>query len=171
MKKKKQFPLLILLILMTLVAIILVILLNEQVNITGFVTKDLKEIHPLDRIDDSNIKVYSNKIVIEGNFGKIGATGTSMLQVSPDGTTHITIKPTDPEEIIIGEIIIFKKPQAMVDNGFTSNLSTTILHRVIDKGTDSEGIYYYTAGDSNKKVDGAKIRFENITKIVVGVIW
>ena len=58
----------------------------------------------------------------------------------------------------------------MIDNGFTGN-STTILHRVIDKGTDSDGIYFYTKGDSNNREDGAKIRFENVTKIVVGVIW
>ena len=156
---------------MTIVALIAIgMLINEQVNITGFVTKDLKEIHPLDRIDDSNIKVYSDKIVIEGTFGKTGATGDSMLQVSPNGTTHITIKPRSPEEITIGDLIVFNKPKEMIENGFTSN-TTTILHRVIDKGTDSEGIYYYTKGDSNYKGDGAKIRFENITKIVVGVIW
>ena len=172
-RKKKKFDWLwICFIGMTIVAIILVILLiNNQFNIIGFVAKDIKEIHPFDRIDDSNIKVYSDKIVIEGSFNKIKSSGTgSMLPMLFKGATYFTVEP-DKEEIEVGDVIVFKAPkEEMKENGF--NISGTLItHRIIDKGTDSEGIYYYTKGDHNNKIDGAKIRFENITRIVVGVIW
>ena len=137
---------------------------------TGYDDYD-DDFHPLDRISNSSIKVYSDRILIEGSFGRIESKGTgSMLPSFFEGATYFYVKPSFPSEIVVGDIIVFTKPQEMIEKGFTSN-TTTILHRVIGKGTDSEGIYYYTKGDNNWIEDGVKIRFENITKVIIGVIW
>ena len=45
-----------------------------------------------------------------------------------------------------------------------------IIHRVTERGEDSDGIYFITQGDNSNITDG-KIRFEDIKYVTIGVIW
>jgi hypothetical protein len=45
-----------------------------------------------------------------------------------------------------------------------------IIHRVVEKGVDFDGIYFIAKGDNNVVSDG-KIRFEDIKYKTIGVIW
>jgi hypothetical protein len=58
----------------------------------------------------------------------------------------------------VGDIVSYRKGESL------------IVHRVIEKGVDEEGIYFVVKGDNNSISDG-KIRFEEIEYITVGVIW
>ena len=82
-----------------IVAIIAVILLIDG-GITGFIIKDLKtDMRPLNRIDDSDIKFESNKVIITGNFIKgIFVGSNSMLPILFRNATSLSIIPLSPEE-------------------------------------------------------------------------
>ncbi len=45
-----------------------------------------------------------------------------------------------------------------------------IVHRVVDKGVDSDGVYFITKGDNNNYSDG-KVRFEEIEYITIGILY
>lgn len=127
--------------------------------------------NPKDRINTKDIKIYEDKIIIEGTFEKRESKGTgSMLPLLFKGATYFYTDPRSPRDIKKGDIIVFKKPKEMIKNGFKRK-GTLVIHRVIKKGIDLKGFYFYTAGDNNQKEDGAKIRFKDITKVMVGVIW
>ena len=115
---------------------------------------------PSDIVSEKQIEILDDKIIInlEGaSLSRYAATG-SMRPVLDKGANGIRIKPKSPEEINVGDIITFRE------------YSKLIVHRVIEKGEDSEGIYFITKGDNNNIVDG-KLRFEDIKYITIGVIW
>ena len=77
-----------------------------------------------------------------------------------DSTSHaIQIIPKIPEDVHVGDIASYS-----TDNG-------TIIHRVIETGYDSEGWYALFKGDNNPVKDPDKVRFKNIRRIVVAIIY
>lgn len=115
---------------------------------------------PSNWINEKNIEVYPDKIIInveKASLSKYAPTG-SMLPTFGDSANGIRIIPESYEQINIGDIISFEK------NG---NL---IVHRVIDKGEDSNGRYFITKGDNNEQVDG-KVYYEQVRYITIGVIY
>ena len=80
------------------------------------------------------------------------------MPVLDKGANGIRIKPATEDDVHVGDIISFRQ------DGYL------IVHRVIDKGTDEQGIYFITRGDNNNVTDG-KIRFEDIEYVTIGVIW
>jgi len=115
---------------------------------------------PFDFVDESQIKVYDDKIVINisgASLSKYAPTG-SMKPLLDENSNGIRIVPKSEKDIHIGDIITFKQDNYL------------IVHRVIDAGTDSDGVYFITKGDNNNINDG-KVRFENIKYITIGVIW
>ena len=86
------------------------------------------------------------------------APSGSMRPVLNSKANGIRIKPKSPEQINVGDIVSFRRGMDLV------------VHRVIKKGEDSEGVYFITKGDNNDFVDG-KIRFKDIKYVTVGVIW
>ena len=115
---------------------------------------------PGDWIQENQIHVYENAIVIDvegASLGKYAATG-SMNPVLNQYSNGIRIVPKSEEQIGIGDIITFEQ-----DNQF-------IIHRVIDKGEDKDGVYFITKGDNNNITDG-KIRFQDIKYVTIGMLW
>ena len=135
------------------------------VGITGLVVSDenFQLNTPSDWISKDNIFVFDDEVVIKINNATLSgyeATG-SMEPVLDEESTGIRIVPSDESQINIGDIISFRQ------DGKASEL---IVHRVIEKAYDDEGIYFITKGDNSDFVDG-KIRFEDIKYVTVGVIW
>lgn len=127
------------------------------------ILNDKEKPSPSDRIKDSDLEVFNNKIVIDiknSNWRKF-IDSNSMDPFIDEGTTTIEIKPEDEKEIKIGDIIAYN----------IDEIDYTLVHRVIDIGKDENGTYFITKGDNYYKEDPYKIRFERIEGIVVGVLY
>lgn len=115
---------------------------------------------PGDDIKENQIQVYNDKIIIEienASIGRYAATG-SMTPVLNENSNGIRVPVYSEKDIQVGDIITF------------SDGNELIVHRVIEKGEDLEGVYFITKGDNNSYADG-KIRFEQIKYKTIGVLW
>jgi len=115
---------------------------------------------PFDFIGESQINVYDDKIIINidgASLSSYAPTG-SMLPVLDKGSNGIRIVPKSEHDIHVGDIISFRQDKML------------IVHRVIEIGSDKQGVYFITKGDNSPISDG-KVRFENIEYITIGVIW
>jgi|TARA_Y100000310_G_C20321993_1_gene641162 signal peptidase I len=120
-------------------------------------------ISPQDRIKDSQIHIYENRIVLDipnANYARYADTN-SMDPILDEGATGIEILPSNVNDIQVGDIITYE-PE------WTNKL---VVHRVIVTGEDEQGWYCYTKGDNTNTIDPGKIRFEQVRYILVGVIY
>ena len=117
---------------------------------------------PADRIEDSDLTIYNDKVVIHirNPQWRTYIDSNSMDPLIDEGTTTIEIKPRSADEIKVGDIIAF-------DVG----LDYAFVHRVVDIGQDIEGTYFITKGDNFYKEDADKVRFSDIEGIVVGILY
>ncbi|MEM4230476.1 MAG: signal peptidase I [Candidatus Pacearchaeota archaeon] len=115
---------------------------------------------PTDRINESDIEIYPDKIVIKIENPSISeyADTNSMLPIIDKGANGIRIQPKSEEDIKVGDIISFDSEYGL------------IVHRVVEIGEDEEGKYFITKGDNNLFSDG-KVRFEQVKYITVGIIY
>lgn len=115
---------------------------------------------PADMIEDKEIFVYPDKVVIKLDGAQVSNYDTtgSMMPILGKGANGIVVKPSSSDEINVGDIVTYNE---------TGKL---IVHRVIEKGVDADGIYFITRGDSNGFSDG-KIRFGQIEHKLVGVVY
>ena len=117
-------------------------------------------IAPFDWIQPQDIEIYPDRVVINidhASMSSYAETG-SMRPTLDVGSNGIRIQPQNVEQVHEGDIISFKQG---------SNL---IVHRVIEKGVDEDGVYFITKGDNNDFADG-KIRFSQIKYVTVALIW
>ncbi len=115
---------------------------------------------PHDFIKENQIEILDDKVIIhlnDASISRYAATG-SMKPTLDENSNGIRIIPTSEEEIEIGDIITFKQGNDL------------IVHRVIDKGTDNNGVYFITKGDNNTISDG-KVRFKDIKYVTVVIIF
>jgi len=115
---------------------------------------------PSDFIEKDKILVYPEKVVINIPGATISSyqdTG-SMEPVLDSNSNGIRIKPESEQEIQVGDIVTFRKQDIL------------IVHRVIEKGVDSRGVYFVTKGDNNNFNDG-KIRFSDIEYLTIGILY
>jgi len=118
---------------------------------------------PKARISQDQIKVYGDKVVIELKDAEWAsfADTNSMDPVLDAGDYAIQIIPKTSSEIQTGDIISYK-----------SNLvDATIIHRVVEVGQDKDGWYAITKGDNSNNKDPEKVRFSQVKRVVVAVIY
>ncbi|MEM4641078.1 MAG: hypothetical protein QXW65_00975, partial [Candidatus Pacearchaeota archaeon] len=120
----------------------------------------LEKPSPSDKINESNIQVFQDKIIIYiGNATIVSYADTNSMDPTMDKEANgIEVKPSSPKEIHVGDIISFKKGNEIVS------------HRVVKIGKDEKGWYCETKGDNAVFSDG-KVRFEQIVGVVVGIIY
>jgi len=138
-----------------------VYLINNS-SITGFSFFNPKEklSAPSDFIQEKDILVESDKVIINLSdyvISKYDSSG-SMIPVLDQGANGIGVKPKSPDEIHIGDIVSFFQGEEL------------IVHRVIEKGIDEQGVFFITKGDDNGINDG-KIRFSQIDSVLVILIY
>ena len=124
----------------------------------GFGNFDLEA--PSDFVSEENIEVLDDRVIIyldDASLSRYAPSG-SMVPVFNEGANGIRVRVGSVDEINVGDIITFKEGDLL------------IVHRVIEKGVDSKGIYFITKGDNNN-IDDGKVRFEDIKYKTVGVIW
>ena len=118
---------------------------------------------PKDRIKESQIKVFSDRIIIEINdpqWAKFANTN-SMIPFLDEGANAIQISPESENDLQVGDIISYK----------SSYVEGIVIHRIKEIGSDSEGIYFIAKGDNNLSNDPEKIRFNQIERVLVGIIY
>ena len=116
---------------------------------------------PSDWVKENQIKVYKNKITLDIQDASWATfTNTNSMDPFIDETSHaIEILPDDANEINVGDVISYQSSYGV------------IIHRVIEKGEDEDGIYFLVKGDNNRFQDPFKVRFEDVKGVVVAVVY
>jgi hypothetical protein len=119
---------------------------------------------PSDTLTNSEIHVLSDRveITIDNAIPAIFTDTNSMDPVIDEHTTAIEVTVTDPSTIQVGDIVSYETPLAP---------GTTIIHRVVEIGEDSEGTYFIFKGDNNPTTDPGKVRPEQLRRKVVGLLY
>ncbi|MCH7850652.1 MAG: S26 family signal peptidase [Nanoarchaeota archaeon] len=131
---------------------------TEIPTITGFVVASVSA--PSDTINERDIIILDDMVILKipnSTLSSYASTG-SMNPLFDEGANGIRIVPEFESDIDVGDIVSYRS------NG------KLIVHRVIEKGFDEEGLYFIVKGDNNSLSDG-KIRFDEIEYLTVGVIW
>lgn len=118
---------------------------------------------PQDRIPENQIEVYNDRVIIniaDPEWATFTDTN-SMDPIIDKGANAIEIIPKDASEIDTGDIISYESEYA----------TGTIIHRVTQIGQDEEGWYCKTKGDNIVNEDPGKIRFSQIRRVVVAIIY
>lgn len=145
----------------TLILLSLAVLSATNKQIPGSFISGKEISSPGNWIDEEQIKVYQNRVVLEiPNTLWAGFTNTNSMDPFLDEQANaIEIKPTDPDSIDVGDVISYKTAYG------------TIIHRVVEKSLDEEGVYYLVKGDNNVFQDPFKVRFADVQGVVVAVIY
>lgn len=137
-----------------------VISITEQAKMKP-ILKSAELSSPSDWIKQEQIRVSKNGVVlnVRNPFWAEFANTNSMDPFIDEQANAIEISPKDPAAINIGDVISYKSEQEM------------IIHRVIQKSMDEQGIYFIVKGDNNPIADPVKVRFSDIQGVVVAVIY
>jgi len=139
--------------------------IEKPLNLAGFSVNENDSLEaPGNWIKKEQITLIGDKIVIDlaglggVSLSNYAATG-SMKPVLDVFSNGIRVVPDNEDEIGVGDIVTYR------DNG------QLIVHRVIEKARDEQGVYFVTQGDSNNVSDGVKLRFNDIEYVTIGVLW
>ena len=116
---------------------------------------------PQDRVSERDIEVYPDRVVIEldGVQWARFADTNSMDPVLDQGANALQVVPKSMDEIEVGDIISYRRGER------------TIIHRVIEKNIDEQGWYVIVKGDNNPQPDPDRVRFEDITRVVIAIVY
>ena len=119
---------------------------------------------PFDRINEEQIHVLEDRVIVELRNAERAmiADTNSMDPLIDKDSSVLQIVPDSPEDIHVGDIISYSP---------NYDKELVIIHRVVEIGKDEEGYYYKAKGDNSPWVDPGKIRFENVSRILVGVLY
>ena len=118
---------------------------------------------PLDRIREDQILVTNEQIIINLKGAEWASfTDTNSMDPVIDAGAHaIEIIPTSEDQIQVGDIVAYESDYA----------DGVIIHIVVHKAQDEQGTYFVMKGDNNPISDPGKVRFEQIKKVVVAIIY
>lgn len=123
----------------------------------------LERYSPKDRISEDQIKVYNDRIVIDVQDAQWASfTDTNSMDPIIDTESHaLQIVPSSPDEIQVGDIVSYKSTYS----------DGIIIHRVIRIGMDSDGWYAVMRGDNLNANDPEKVRFDQVKRVLIGIIY
>jgi len=118
---------------------------------------------PKDRIKESQIHVYDDYVVIDVSDPEWSTfTDTNSMDPFLDkGANAIHIVPQDEDELQVGDVVAYEP-------SFTDS---TVIHRIIEIGEDEDGKYFIMKGDNNSQADPGKVRFDQIRRVLVAIIY
>ena len=118
---------------------------------------------PHNRIKKEQIFVFDDEVVIKVDNPQWAVfTDTKSMDPVIDSTSKaIQIIPKSEADIHIGDIVAYKSEYK----------DGIVAHRVVEIGNDELGWYTVVKGDNNNYVDPGKVRFEQIKRVVVAVIY
>ncbi len=118
---------------------------------------------PHDWLKEEDISILQDKVILDienAKWARFSAT-YSMDPVLDSTSTGIEIIPKSAEDIHVGDIVSYYSPIA----------NATVIHRVIEVGEDHLGWYAKFKGDNNALEDPGRVRFSQIKRILVAVIY
>ncbi|MBS3142690.1 hypothetical protein J4464_04875 [Candidatus Woesearchaeota archaeon] len=118
---------------------------------------------PQDWIQEDQIEVYQDRVIIYVDNPQWArfADSNSMDPLIDEGTNGIEIIPTDTSQISVGDIVSYRSEVA----------DAIIIHRVVETGYDEGGWYARFKGDNNPQMDPEKVRYEQIQRVLVGILY
>ena len=118
---------------------------------------------PQDRISEQQIIVLPERVVLQIKDAQWSTfTDTnSMDPVIDTGANAIQVVPQSPDELQVGDIISYEP----------ALFPGIIIHRIVDIGEDEEGWFARTRGDNAQDIDPAKVRFDQVRRVVVAIIY
>ena len=137
---------------------------NDFDNLLAALSGEAEELpSPCNRIKEDQIFVFQNQIIIDlKNAEWATFTDTnSMDPVIDAGANAIEIVPDSEEDICLGDIVSYRSKYA----------DGIMIHRVVEIGDDSNGWYAIMRGDNNPYNDPGRIRFNQIERVVVAIIY
>jgi len=144
---------------MILILITMFALADQQIPFT--LLSGQENSSPSDWVKENQIEVYPQKVILDISGAKwAGFTNTNSMDPFIDETANaIEITPSNPDVIQVGDVIAYQTTYGV------------LIHRVIEKGIDGEGVYYIVKGDNNRFQDPFKVRFDDIQGVVVAIIY
>ncbi len=118
---------------------------------------------PCNRVDESQIFVMDDQIVIDFKNAE-WATFTDTNSMDPVLDTEanaLEYVPTSPDEICLGDIASYH----------TDLSDGIVIHRIVEIGYDDDGWYAIFKGDNLPYKDPEKVRFDQIERVVIGIIY
>ena len=115
------------------------------------------------QLDADDVRVTSEgvQIAIENaRWARVAGT-KSMEPVLMDGAHVLERVPLTASELAVGDIITYDS----LSNG------VTIVHRIVEIGSDNYGWYAITKGDNLNSVDDEKVRFQMVRGVVVAILY
>jgi len=127
----------------------------------SFSSNEIKS--PGDWIKESDVKIRDKAVtLVIDNATWSTFTDTNSMDPVIDVKSHaIKLRPGKASDLQVGDIISYK----------SEDFNAVIIHRIVDISSDDLGIFFITKGDNNKYTDSEKIRFEQITGVVVGILY
>ena len=118
---------------------------------------------PSDHISQEQIKVYTDRIEIDVQNAHWATflDSNSMDPFLDTGANALQLQPSSPDQINEGDIISYTK----------GDDSPRIIHRVVYKGTDEQGVYFIVKGDNNPTSDPGKVRFDQVERVLFAIIY
>ncbi len=130
-------------------------------NLSFFTPKEVKS--PFNHVKQDQIHVYEDRIVIDiqgASWAEFTDTN-SMDPVIDIEANSIEITPVSTDDVHVGDIIAYKP----------KDFKGYLIHRVINISEDNQGWYATVKGDNLKNPDPEKVRFDQITGVLVGIIY
>ena len=118
---------------------------------------------PYNRVNEDQVEIYNNKVIINiKNPEYARFTNTNSMDPLLDETANaIEIIPKSEEDIHPGDVVSYK----------SKVVNSVIIHRIIKISKDEKGTYYTLKGDNNNMPDPEKVRFNQIERVVVAIIY
>jgi hypothetical protein len=119
--------------------------------------------NPMDRVPEKAIAVYRDRVILDvQNVEWATFTDThSMEPVIFKGANALEIKPKSEDDIKVGDIVSYRSIYA----------EGNIIHRVVYKGQDEEGTYFIMKGDNLPASDPGRVRFDQMDRVVIAVVY
>ena len=118
---------------------------------------------PADRVGMDQILVFNDRVILNvKNVEWSQLTDTHSMEPVISATSNaIQIAPQSPSEVKVGDIISY-------ESKFAEGI---FIHRVIEIGEDEEGWYAIVKGDNNPSPDPGRIRFNQIKRVVIAIVY
>ncbi len=137
----------------------------EMATVTPASVTEVPWIAPSVKVTTKNLLIEGDRLILEYpclSLVQIGG-GDSMVPISAVGHLYIVTTCFELDDIQVGDIVVFKFER--IDLG-----KVTVLHQVVELGSDEVGWYAVTRG-TNVMTPDLPIREEDLKYIGIGVLW
>ena len=116
---------------------------------------------PYDRIQENQVELQADQVVLRiPNAQFAGFTNTNSMDPLLDSDSNaLEIVPQSEEEVHVGDIVSYRYKD------------DTFIHRIVGKGKDADGAYYIMKGDNIDNPDPVKVRFSQIQRVLVAILY